>query len=187
MISFVFDSFPVGITISDKGNIIIGDMSSKFYTLVARDIKGRTFSFSQLKGKVVLIVNVASSCGYTPQYKELEQLYQTYKDKGFMVLGFPCNQFGHQEPGTDEEITRFCKVHYGISFPVLNKIDVNGPRQDKIYEYLQSQKRGILGLKAIKWNFEKFLIDRNGNVSRRYSSLIKPFSIQSTIEELLEE
>ncbi|CAI4037474.1 hypothetical protein SMKI_02G3510 [Saccharomyces mikatae IFO 1815] len=160
-------------------------MSTTFYDLECQDKKGETFKFDQLKGKVVLIVNVASKCGFTPQYKELEALYQKYHDKGFVILGFPCNQFGKQEPGSDEQITEFCQLNYGVTFPIMKKIEVNGNNADPVYNYLKSQKSGLLGFKGIKWNFEKFLIDSNGNIVQRYSSLTKPASIDQEIQNLL--
>ena len=159
---------------------------SGFYKLAPKDRKGEPFPFSQLEGKVVLIVNVASKCGFTPQYQELEQLYKKYKDQGLVVIGFPCNQFGRQEPGSDEEIGQFCQLNYGVTFPVLRKIDVNGSDADPVYEYLKSQKAGLLGFRGIKWNFEKFLVDKKGEVHERYSSLTKPSSLDATIAELLE-
>ncbi|AQZ12536.1 (ZYRO0D13288g) [Zygosaccharomyces parabailii] len=158
---------------------------SQFYGLEPRDGKGDPFPFSKLKGKVVLIVNVASNCGFTPQYEELEALYNNYKDQGFVVLGFPCNQFGHQEPGTDEEIVQFCRLNFGVTFPIMKKIDVNGPETDPVYVFLKSQKAGLLGFRGIKWNFEKFLVDRNGVVSERWGSMTKPSSIDGTIRNLL--
>ena len=160
---------------------------SEFYTLAPVDKKGQPFPFDQLKGKVVLIVNVASKCGFTPQYKELEALYKRYKDEGFTIIGFPCNQFGHQEPGSDEEIAQFCQLNYGVTFPIMKKIDVNGGNEDPVYKFLKSQKSGMLGLRGIKWNFEKFLVDKKGKVYERYSSLTKPSSLSETIEELLKE
>ncbi|VVT56385.1 uncharacterized protein SAPINGB_P005029 [Magnusiomyces paraingens] len=158
---------------------------SSFYDLKPADKTGAPYDFSQLKGKVVLIVNVASKCGFTPQYKELEEVYKKYSPEGLVILGFPCNQFGHQEPGTDEEITQFCQLNYGVTFPVLKKVDVNGSNADPVYEFLKSKKSGLLGFKGIKWNFEKFLIDKNGQVIERYSSITKPSSIASEIEKLL--
>ncbi|QLQ78327.1 hypothetical protein HG537_0A05740 [Torulaspora globosa] len=158
---------------------------SEFYKLTPKDRKGEPFAFKQLEGKVVLIVNVASKCGFTPQYQELEELYKKYNGQGFVVIGFPCNQFGRQEPGSDEEIGQFCQLNYGVTFPVLKKIDVNGSDADPVYEYLKSQKAGLLGFKGIKWNFEKFLVDKKGSVYQRYSSLTKPSSLDATIAELL--
>lgn len=158
---------------------------SEFYSLAPKDKSGNPYPFSQLEGKVVLIVNVASKCGFTPQYDGLEELYKKYKDQGLVILGFPCNQFGHQEPGTQEEIQEFCKLNYGVTFPIMQKIEVNGANEDPVYRYLKSQKSGMLGLTRIKWNFEKFLIDKNGNVVERFSSLTKPASLDSKIAELL--
>lgn len=156
-----------------------------FYELNPTDAKGQPFPFAELKGKVVLIVNVASKCGFTPQYKELEELNKKYADKGLQIVGFPCNQFGHQEPGNSEEIASFCSLNYGVSFPVLKKVDVNGDNADPVYKFLKGEKSGLLGLTRIKWNFEKFLIDKKGEVVERYSSLTKPQSLEAKIEELL--
>lgn len=158
---------------------------SKFYDLAPLNGRGEPFYFKQLKGKAVLIVNVASKCGFTPQYKELQELYDKYNERGLEIIGFPCNQFGHQEPGGDEEINQFCKSNYGVTFPVLKKIDVNGQETDPVYQYLKSQKYGWFGIKGIKWNFEKFLVDKQGKVVQRYSSLTKPLSLEKTIGELL--
>lgn len=158
---------------------------SSFYALSPSDAKGEPYSFEQLKGKVVLIVNVASKCGFTPQYKELEELNKKYQDKDVQILGFPCDQFGHQEPGSAEEIASFCSLNYGVTFPVLKKIEVNGSSADPVYVYLKSQKSGLLGLNRVKWNFEKFLVDKNGKVVERFSSLTKPKSLEAKIDELL--
>lgn len=161
--------------------------ATSFYDLAPADKKGEPFSFEQLKGKVVLVVNVASKCGFTPQYKGLEALYKKYHDQGFEIIGFPSNQFGGQEPGTDEEITQFCELNYGVTFPVLKKIDVNGSNEDPVYNFLKSKKAGLLGFKGIKWNFEKFLIDREGNVVNRWASTTSPSSIDSHVAELLKK
>ncbi|CAH6723551.1 glutathione peroxidase-like peroxiredoxin Hyr1p [[Candida] jaroonii] len=158
---------------------------SEFYKLAPTDGKGETFPFKDLEGKVVLIVNVASKCGFTPQYKELEELNQKYKDQGLVILGFPCNQFLGQEPGSQDEIQSFCQLNYGVTFPVLKKIDVNGDNTDPVFKYLKSQKSGLLGLSRVKWNFEKFLVDKTGKVVERYGSTTKPLSIGSKIESLL--
>lgn len=158
---------------------------STFYSLAPKDKTGQPYNFSQLEGKVVLIVNVASKCGFTPQYDGLEELYKKYKDQGLIILGFPCNQFGHQEPGTQNEIQEFCRLNYGVTFPIMSKIDVNGDKADPVYNYLKSQKSGLLGMNRIKWNFEKFLIDKNGNVVERFSSLTKPSSLDSKVAQLL--
>ncbi|OMH82036.1 Peroxiredoxin HYR1 [Zancudomyces culisetae] len=159
--------------------------SSKFYSLVAKDLKGNEFPFSQLQGKVVLVVNVASKCGFTPQYKGLEELNKKYSSEGLQIIGFPCNQFGSQEPGGSEEIGQFCSRNYGVSFPIMEKTDVNGANESPVYGYLKSEKSGLLGIKSIKWNFEKFLVDRQGNVVDRFSSLTTPESMQKRIEEVL--
>lgn len=158
---------------------------SKFYELSPLDKAGNPFPFKDLEGKVVLIVNGASKCGFTPQYTELEELYKKYKDEGLVILNFPCQQFAKQEFDEQEEIEQFCQLNYGVTFPVLKRIDVNGPNADPVYNYLKSQKSGLLGFKGIKWNFEKFLIDKKGNVYERYSSLTKPKSLEDTIKTLL--
>ena len=137
------------------------------------------------QGKVLLIVNVASKCGFTPQYAGLEALHRKYQDRGFEVLGFPCNQFGGQEPGSDAEIGSFSSLTYDVTFPVYSKIDVNGPKADPLYEYLKKSAPGLMGLTSIKWNFTKFLIDRSGNVVRRYAPTTKPEDIERDIESLL--
>ena len=137
------------------------------------------------KGKVLLVVNVASKCGFTPQYEGLEALHRRYAEKGFEVLGFPCNQFRAQEPGNAEEIASFCKLTYDVSFPMLGKIDVNGPEAAPIYRHLKKEAPGVLGSEAIKWNFTKFLVDRSGKVVKRYAPQTKPEDIASDIEALL--
>ena len=136
-------------------------------------------------GKVLLIVNVASKCGFTPQYAGLEALYQRYRDRGFEILGFPCNQFGNQEPGSDAEIGAFCSTTYNVTFPVFSKIEVNGPQADPLYEHLKTAAPGLMGLTSIKWNFTKFLVDRKGKVVRRYAPTTKPEDIARDIESLL--
>lgn len=152
------------------------------FSAVAQD--GTDISMSEYKGKVVLVVNTASKCGFTPQYDGLEKLHQDYADQGLVVLGFPCNQFGNQEPGTDEEIASFCRLNYGVSFQLFSKIDVNGDNAHPIYKFLKSEKGGTFG-DNIKWNFTKFLIDRNGRVIKRYASTTKPESLTKDIEKLL--
>ncbi|PWW78320.1 glutathione peroxidase-like protein [Tuber magnatum] len=159
--------------------------ATTFYDLEPLDSKNQHYGFGQLKGKVVLIVNVASKCGFTSQYEGLEKLYENYKDQGLEVLGFPCNQFGGQEPGTAEEIQNFCMVNYGVKFPVLAKIDVNGENASPVYKWLKGEKAGLLGIKLIKWNYEKFLISREGKVVGRYASTTKPESLVSAIEKEL--
>ncbi len=147
-------------------------------------LNGDDESLADYKGKVVLVVNTASKCGFTPQYDGLEKLYETYEDKGFAVLGFPCDQFGGQEPGGDEEIGAFCKKNYGVTFPMFSKIDVNGKNAHPVFEFLRKAKGGVLG-NRIKWNFTKFLVDGDGNVVKRYGSTTKPESITADIEKLL--
>jgi glutathione peroxidase len=160
-------------------------MAAIVYEYVVKDSKSQDFSFAQLKGKVILIVNVASKCGFTPQYKGLEKLYLEKKDKGFTIIGFPCNQFGAQEPGTDQEIQTFCELNYGVTFPIMSKIEVNGTNEAPIYKFLKSNAPGILGTEAIKWNFTKFLIGKDGKVIHRYAPNTEPKDIASDIEEAL--
>lgn len=154
------------------------------YEIKVKTRKGEEIEMSTFKGKVLLIVNTATGCGFTPQYEGLEKLYQAYKDKGFEVLDFPCNQFGHQAPGTDEKIHTFCTSRCNTTFPRFSKIDVNGKDEHPLYTYLKSKKGGIFG-SNIKWNFSKFLVDREGNVVKRYDSLKTPEKIASDIEKLL--
>ena len=155
----------------------------------AETLDGAKKSLAEYKGKVLLIVNTASQCGFTPQYAELEKLYRTYKERGLEVLGFPCNQFGAQEPGSAEEIGAFCERNYGVSFPMFAKIDVNGNGAHPLYQYLKSKKPGLLGPVgggAIKWNFTKFLLDREGRVVARYAPATRPESLTGNIEKLLD-
>lgn len=147
---------------------------------------GEQTTLEQYKGKVLLIVNTASKCGFTPQYEGLEALYKKYHDKGFEILGFPCDQFGHQEPGSDEDIAQFCTLNFGVSFPLFKKTNVNGPDANPLFEALKNEAPGLLGSKRIKWNFTKFLINVEGKVLKRYAPTIKPSSIDSDIAELLE-
>lgn len=148
---------------------------------------GEQTTLEQYKGKVLLIVNTASKCGFTPQYEGLEALYKKYHDKGFEILGFPCDQFGHQEPGSDEDIAQFCTLNFGVSFPLFKKTNVNGPDANPLFEALKNEAPGLLGSKRIKWNFTKFLINVEGKVLKRYAPTIKPSSIDSDIAELLEK
>ena len=136
-------------------------------------------------GKVLLVVNTASKCGFTPQYDGLEELFQDYKDKGFEVLAFPCNQFGNQEPGDADEIAEFCKVNFGLTFPLMAKVDVNGDDASPLFDWMKAEKPGLMGSRAIKWNFTKFLIDREGNVVKRYGPADAPKTIAKDIEKLL--
>ncbi|WP_263771873.1 glutathione peroxidase [Propionivibrio soli] len=151
----------------------------------ARRLDGQLQSLADFAGQVLLIVNTASRCGFTPQYAGLESLYRGYKDRGFAILGFPCNQFRHQEPGTDEEIGAFCATNYEVSFPMFAKIEVNGAQTHPLYRHLKTSAPGLLGSKAIKWNFTKFLVDRNGVVCRRYAPMKAPQTIARDIETLL--
>lgn len=154
------------------------------YDYSVKDIQGNDVSMEEFKGKVLLIVNTATGCGFTPQYDGLEALYAKYKDRGFEILDFPCNQFAGQAPGTNEEIVSFCKMKFGVSFRQFAKIKVNGKEADPLYVYLKSQQKGVLG-ERIKWNFTKFLVDRDGNVIARFSPGDTPESIDSKIEALL--
>lgn len=160
-------------------------MANTIYEFNANLINGKKVDLSEYKGSPVLIVNTASKCGFTPQYEGLEKIYQQYKDQGFKVLGFPCNQFGHQEPGDASEISNFCQVNYGVSFPIFEKIDVNGENAHPLFNFLTENAPGILGSKKIKWNFTKFLIDKNGFPIERYAPTTKPESITADIEKLL--
>ena len=147
--------------------------------------RGESLDLKTKRGKVLLVVNTASKCGFTPQYDGLEELYQQFKDKDFEVLGFPCNQFGAQEPGNADEIAEFCKVNFGVTFPLMAKIDVNGPDASPLYDWMKSEKKGLMGSTSIKWNFTKFLIDREGNVVKRYAPQDSPKAIARDIEKLL--
>jgi glutathione peroxidase len=155
------------------------------YDYSAETLDGQPAPLAAYKGKVVLIVNTASKCGFTPQYEGLGALYRRYADRGLVVLGFPCNQFGAQEPGNADEIKSFCSLTYDVTFPMFSKIDVNGPSAHPLYEYLKQEKKGILGSEGIKWNFTKFLIDRDGAVVERFAPTTKPADISSSIEKLL--
>jgi glutathione peroxidase len=157
---------------------------TKLTDLPVRLADGTTSDLSAYAGKVLLIVNTASKCGFTPQYEGLEELYRDYKDRGFEVLAFPCNQFGAQEPGDAAEIANFCSLTYDVSFPVMAKIDVNGDDADPIFKHLKKEKSGLLG-SAIKWNFTKFLVDRDGKVVSRHAPTTKPEQLRKEIEELL--
>ncbi len=146
---------------------------------------GSEIDLSEKLGTVLLVVNTASKCGFTPQYDGLEKVYRKYADQGFEVLGFPCNQFGGQEPGNAEEIEQFCKVNFGVTFPLMQKVDVNGPGASPLFDWMKAEAPGLLGSKAIKWNFTKFLIDREGNVVKRYAPADRPETIAKDIEKLL--
>ena len=155
------------------------------YDFSAKTLGGKTRKLADFKGQVLLVVNTASQCGFTPQYGGLEALYKKYKDRGLVVLGFPSNQFGEQEPGPDSEISEFCEVNYGVSFPMFSKVDVNGDTAHPLFKYLTSSKKGLLGSQAIKWNFTKFLTDREGRVVARYAPQTEPEAIKADIEKLI--
>jgi glutathione peroxidase len=156
----------------------------KFYDFSAKDIYGDEVRMDVYKGKVVLVVNTASKCGLTPQFKDLEALYEEYKDKGFEILGFPCNQFANQDSGSNEEIHQFCQLNYGVTFNMFEKIDVNGEGTHPLYKYLKDEAKGLFS-KEIKWNFTKFLIDGDGNVIKRYAPTAAPLKIKKDIEKYL--
>ena len=155
------------------------------YDIPVKTIDGATTTLDQYRGRALLIVNVASRCGFTPQYKGLEALYRKYKDTGFVVLGFPCNQFGRQEPGSDTEIRGFCDEYYSVTFPLFAKIDVNGRNAHPLYRILKSAKKGLLGRETIAWNFTKFLVGKTGDVLRRYGSRRKPEAIEKDVAALV--
>lgn len=155
------------------------------YDIEAKTIDGTTQKLDAYKGKALLVVNVASKCGFTPQYTGLEALQKKLGDKGFNVLGFPCDQFGHQEPGNEDEIKNFCSLTYDVTFPMFAKIDVNGDNAHPLYKFLKDEKKGFLGTGAIKWNFTKFLVDKNGNVVKRYAPTDKPEDIEKDIAAVL--
>ena len=155
------------------------------YEFSATNIRGEEVSLSDYQDKVLLIVNTASKCGFTPQFEGLESLYTDLESKGLAILGFPCNQFGNQDPGGDGQIEEFCQLNYGVSFPMFSKVDVNGGDAHPLFTYLKDEARGVLGSKAIKWNFTKFLVNREGQVVRRYGSNDTPKSMQADIEKML--
>jgi glutathione peroxidase len=158
---------------------------ASIYDFTVKDIHGKPVKLDRYRGKVMLIVNTASECGFTPQYKGLEAVYEKLHDKGLEVLGFPCNQFGGQEPGGEKEIAQFCELNFGVTFPMFAKVDVNGDDAAPLYRFLKAEKPGLLGSEAIKWNFTKFLVDRDGNVVKRYAPNDTPESIAKDIEKAL--
>ncbi|MBM4252711.1 MAG: glutathione peroxidase [Deltaproteobacteria bacterium] len=160
-------------------------MAASFYDFSAQSLDGKDVSMAEFKGKVVLVVNVASKCGFTPQYTGLEELYKKYKERGLVILGFPCNQFGNQEPGSSAEIKQFCSLNYPVSFPIFSKVEVNGDQAHPLYNYLKREQTGLLGTEAVKWNFTKFLVDRSGKVVDRYAPQTTPESLGPDIEKLL--
>jgi len=155
------------------------------YDFTCERLNGKDQPLSEYDGQVMLVVNTASKCGFTPQFEGLEVLYKDLKEKGLVILGFPCNQFGKQDPGTAEEIGEFCQINYGVSFPMFAKIDVNGSSTSALYGHLKSEKKGVLGTERIKWNFTKFLVDRTGTVVKRFAPADKPEKIRRAIEALL--
>ncbi|QFT53574.1 glutathione peroxidase [Microbulbifer sp. THAF38] len=158
---------------------------SNLYSIPVKTASGETTSLEDYKGKLILVVNTASKCGFTKQYKGLEALYDQYKDRGLAVLGFPCNQFGKQEPGSDDEIQEFCELNFGVSFPVYAKLDVNGPTAHPLFVELKKRAPGLLGTEGIKWNFTKFLISKDGKEVKRYAPKDTPESLQEEIERML--
>lgn len=162
-------------------------MTQSIYDFTVKDIHGNDFDLSTLKSKVVLIVNTASKCGFTPQYAELEELYKQFSSDGLVIIGFPCNQFGAQEPASENVIQEFCQINYGVTFPMMAKIDVNGINESPLYTYLKNQAKGILGSKSIKWNFTKFLINKNGTLVVRYAPTMKPSKLKYGIKSLLDQ
>ncbi|MBT9545206.1 MAG: glutathione peroxidase [Candidatus Sericytochromatia bacterium] len=160
-------------------------MSPSIYQFEVKNIQGETVPLETYQGKVLLIVNTASKCGFTPQYDGLEKIYKEYQAQGLEILGFPCNQFGAQEPGSEAEIASFCQLNYGVSFPMFAKIDVNGSHSHPLYDYLKTQAPGLLGSKDVKWNFTKFLVDANGKVIKRYAPQDSPESIGRELKKYL--
>jgi glutathione peroxidase len=159
-------------------------MNKSFYELTALSLKKKEVNFEEFRGKVVLVVNTASKCGFTPQYEGLEKLYEKYREKGFVILGFPCNQFGLQEPGDAESIEKGCMLNYGVSFPMFDKINVNGSKAHPVYNWLKSRFDGF-GSRRIKWNFTKFLLDREGHPVKRFAPVVKPENMEGEIAALL--
>jgi glutathione peroxidase len=155
------------------------------YPFTVKTIQGKAIRLDEYEGKVLLIVNTASKCGFTPQYKELQELYDRFKEKGFLILGFPCNQFGGQEPGSEKEIMQFCERNYGVQFPMFEKVEVKGDNAHPLFTYLSEKAPGILGTKPIKWNFTKFLVNRQGEVVKRYAPNTSPHKLIDDIESML--
>jgi glutathione peroxidase len=163
----------------------VSEASAPIPPLELHSLQGKPVQLSDYQGQVLLIVNTASACGFTPQYQGLEELYQRYRERGFAVLAFPCNQFGQQEPGSAADIAAFCSTRFQVSFPMFDKVDVNGPNTDPLFAFLKEAAPGLLGTSAIKWNFTKFLVDREGRVRRRFAPITPPESIRRAIERLL--
>lgn len=160
-------------------------MANDIYQFNCTDIRGKNISMEDYRGSTLLIVNTASKCGFTPQLKELQKLYQKYKEQGLVVLGFPCNQFGQQEPGSESEISSFCSTSYDVNFPLFSKIEVNGDNADPLFQFLKSEATGVLGSSGIKWNFTKFLVNKTGQVLKRFAPKDKPENIESEITAVL--
>jgi len=160
-------------------------MAGSIYDIEVKTLSGETKTLDAMRGKVLLVVNTASKCGFTPQYKGLEELHETYASQGLEILGFPCNQFGAQEPGTEEEIGEFCELNFGVQFPMHSKVDVNGPKTHPLFEKLKHDAPGLLGSEAIKWNFTKFLVDREGRVVERFAPATPPEKLKSQLKKLL--
>lgn len=160
-------------------------MNATVYGFSGKTLSGKEVSLGDYAGKVILVVNTASKCGFTPQYKGLEKLYRDYKDRGLVILGFPCNQFGQQEPGGASQISEFCELNYGVTFPMFDKTDVNGPQAHPLFAFLSREKPGIFGSEKIKWNFTKFLVNRQGEVVRRFAPLATPAAIETHLKQLL--
>ncbi|MBD3669766.1 MAG: glutathione peroxidase [Gammaproteobacteria bacterium] len=158
---------------------------TRIYDHAVKTIEGTETTLDTYRGKVLLIVNTASQCGFTPQYKGLEDLYEKYKSQGFEILGFPCNQFKNQEPAGDSDISQFCELNYGVTFPLFSKIDVNGPHSHPLFQTLKQAAPGFLGSRNVKWNFTKFLVNRDGEVVKRFAPMTKPEKIESSIQALL--
>ena len=161
-------------------------MKESVYDFKVKDINGQEVSMSDYIGKVLLICNVASTCGFTPQYAGLQKIYDNFKDQGLEILAFPCNQFGNQEKGDEQEIKDFCEANYGVTFPIFSKIDVNGAKAEPLFVYLKSQIKGFMNTESIKWNFSKFLVNKNGQVEKRYGSLDYPEAIEADVKALLD-
>ena len=161
-------------------------MKESVYDFKVKDINGQEVSMSGYSGKVLLICNVASTCGFTPQYAGLQKIYDNFKDQGLEILAFPCNQFGNQEKGDEQEIKEFCEANYGVTFTIFSKIDVNGAKAEPLFVYLKSQIKGFMNTESIKWNFSKFLVNKNGQVEKRYGSLDYPEAIEADVKALLD-
>lgn len=160
-------------------------MAGSLYDFEILDAQKKTVAMKQFQGKLVLVVNVASKCGFTPQYKGLQELHEKYADKGLVILGFPCNQFGAQEPGSNQEILEFCELNYSVKFPIMDKVDVNGKNEAPLFGFLKSSAPGLLGTEAIKWNFTKFLIGKDGKVIERFAPTTEPSEIEKVLQKYL--